>query len=317
MSNYSSIKENYCFLLTEYQLVNDRTQVKSLFLANGKHLKLKMNQLVSIQWLHQNLNNQDLILLDSSLSSTVQGKISGLNTKTIPGAKYFDLKGKFSDQNSPFPNTFPSKEQFEIECQKLGINNQSKIVVFDNMGIYSSPRVWWMFNVMGHDNISVLDGGLPEWIDKGFPVTTRKQEPDFSGNFKGSFKNQFIKTYQEILENLSLNSFTVIDARSEGRFNGIEKEPRKHLKSGHISNSINIPYNEVLDKGKFKNRNELEELFEKNCNGKKELVFSCGSGLTACIVMLAYELANKKSKTIYDGSWSEWAELQDLKETSV
>lgn len=276
-----------------------------------------MNEIVSIEWLNQNLNDNNLILLDASLQYTVQGNYSEHQLTTIPGARYFDLKGSFSDRNSPFPNTIPSSEQFEIECRKLGINNTSKIIVFDNLGIYSSPRVWWMFKVMGHDKISVLNGGLPEWIGKGFPTEHRKAEKYEKGDFKATLKDQYIKSYQDVLENLSLKSFIIIDARSSGRFNGIENEPRKHLKSGHIPNSINIPYSSVLNNGKFKSESELKKIFNRICSDKKDLVFSCGSGLTACIVMLANQLVHKKGKYIYDGSWSEWAELQNLKENGV
>jgi thiosulfate/3-mercaptopyruvate sulfurtransferase len=271
-------------------------------------------QIVSIEWLTEHLTDEDLILLDASLPSTAEGKYSEHDLKTIPGARFFDLKESFSDKRSPFPNTLPSEEQFEIESRKLGINTTSKIVVFDNLGIYSSPRVWWMFKVMGHDNVFVLNSGLPEWIKKGLPTASREAKRFEPGDFKASFQKPFLISYQEVLDNINIQSFTIIDARSEGRFNGTEKEPRKNLKSGHISDSINIPYTDVLDNGKFKNEQELREIFEKKCTDEKELVFSCGSGLTACIVMLASDLAFKKSLKIYDGSWTEWAEIQNLKE---
>jgi thiosulfate/3-mercaptopyruvate sulfurtransferase len=273
-----------------------------------------MTELVSITWLEANLKNKDLILLDASVETTAVGKHSVPQLRSIPGAKYFDLKGSFSDKNSPFPNTLPSEEQFESECQKLGINPSSKIVVFDNLGIYSSPRVWWMFKIMGHDNISVLNGGLPEWLSAGYLVENIRVEAYQLGNFKANLSKRFVKSYYDILDNVKTKSFLLIDARSEGRFNGREKEPRKHLKSGHIFNSINIPYQSVLKQGKFKPELELREIFAAKGLDKKDLVFSCGSGLTACILLLASEVAYGKSNYIYDGSWSEWAERQNLKE---
>jgi thiosulfate/3-mercaptopyruvate sulfurtransferase len=273
-----------------------------------------MTELVSITWLEANLKNKDLILLDASVETTAVGKHSVPQLRSIPGAKYFDLKGSFSDKNSPFPNTLPSEEQFESECQKLGINPSSKIVVFDNLGIYSSPRVWWMFKIMGHDNISVLNGGLPEWLSAGYLVENIRVEAYQLGNFKANLSKRFVKSYYDILDNVKTKSFFLIDARSEGRFNGREKEPRKHLKSGHIFNSINIPYQSVLKQGKFKPELELREIFAAKGLDKKDLVFSCGSGLTACILLLASEVAYGKSNYIYDGSWSEWAERQNLKE---
>jgi len=276
-----------------------------------------MTELISIEWLNENLNDKDLVLLDASLPKTAEGNISPHHLKTIPGARYFDLKNSFSKSNSPFPNTLPSEEQFETECQKLGIHQTSKIVVFDNHGIYSSPRVWWMFKIMGHHNISVLNGGLPEWINNGFSVVSREVNHYKLGNFKAKPHKELVKSYQDILDNVDTKLFNLIDARSKGRFNGTEKEPRKHLKSGHIPNSINIPYNSVLDEGKFKPVWELKKIFDDKCPDKKTLVYSCGSGLTACIVMLAAEIINKKGKHIYDGSWSEWAELQKLIEDVV
>jgi len=272
-----------------------------------------MSELVSVEWLKENIDNQDLVLLDVSIKKVTGSKSSEFDSVTIENARYFDLKGKFTDKSSPFPNTFPSPIQFETECQKLGINSNSKIVVFDNLGIYSSPRVWWMFKTMGHEDVHVLNGGLPEWIKKGYKVKEKKTELYESGNFKAHLQKQNVKYYQDILDNVTSKSFTVVDARSEGRFKGIDEEPRKHLKSGSIPNSINIPYQEVLDNGKFKSEKELRELFQDKTFETDELVYSCGSGLTACIVMLASEIVFKKGRNVYDGSWSEWAELQNLR----
>ena len=271
-------------------------------------------EIVSADWLFKNLNNNNLIVLDASLESTIGGIVPENNDKVIPTSRFFDLKNNFCDKNSSYPNTLPPEQQFEEECQKLGINKSSQIVVYDNHGVYSSPRVWWMFKVMGHENVVVLDGGLPEWIGKGYDTVEKVNEKYIPGNFKASFQSRFVKTYKDILQNTKLDSFQVVDARSNGRFKGIEKEPRKYLKSGHIPNSINIPYQNVLKKGKFKSVEDLKEIFEQKCSHSKAMVFTCGSGLTACIVMLAAEISFKESKTIYDGSWTEWAELQGLKE---
>ena len=118
--------------------------------------------LVSTHWLHENLNNPDLIILDASQSTNQAGKKSEFENLQIKDARHFDLKNTFSDPKSEFPNTLPSQENFEKEARKLGINASSKIVVYDNLGIYTSPRVWWMFKAMGHEAVTVLDGGLPD-----------------------------------------------------------------------------------------------------------------------------------------------------------
>ncbi len=271
-----------------------------------------MNTIVSVGWLKQHLNHPDLIVLDASLESTIERKLSNSSLKTIPSSRFFDLKNNFSEADG-FPNTVPKEKHFEIECQKLGIHKNSKIVVFDSLGIYSSPRVWWLFNLMGHQDISVLDGGLPEWIHNGFPTETRAFNPYTPGDFKATLQPKYVKNYDDILENLHTNEFLLIDVRSEGRFEGTAREPRKHLKSGHIPNAINIPYNNVLSGGKFKPEEELKTLFSSKYDSKNKLVFSCGSGLTACIVMLANVLVFKTTNAIYDGSWTEWAERQNLK----
>ncbi|MEP4531821.1 MAG: sulfurtransferase [Cyclobacteriaceae bacterium] len=272
-----------------------------------------MNELVSIEWLKDNLYKKDLILLDSSLTKTIDGKNSEFKDLSIPTARYFDLKANFSDRKSPYPNTIPTKEQFELECQKLGINNSSEIVIFDNLGIYSSPRVWWMFKVMGHDKVSVLNGGLNEWIKQKLQTKKRTHKTYEVGNFQASLNENYVVNYSTIKLNIDQQTFTLIDARSKGRFDGTDNEPRKELKSGNIKNSINIPFKDVLSDGKYKPKEELKKLFGDKCNYNDKVVFSCGSGLTACIVLLACEIAFKKGKFVYDGSWTEWAEKNNLK----
>ncbi len=271
--------------------------------------------LVSVDWLNEYLNNEHLIVLDASPTANAAGLEASTASRMIPTARPFNIKGTFSDQESSFPNTIPSEKQFENECRKLGINNSSTIVVYDNLGIYTSPRVWWMFNIMGHQNISVLNGGLPEWISRKYKTINKKDQKEIyaSGNFSARFQHDFVKTYQDILKNIDTNSFLLVDARSKGRFNGTAKEPRQYLKSGHIPNSINIPFQEVLEDGKFKTVEQIKKVFDTSCNTSQDLVFSCGSGITACIIMLAYELAFKENRYLFDGSWTEWAERQNLK----
>ncbi|RXG31914.1 sulfurtransferase [Leeuwenhoekiella marinoflava] len=272
---------------------------------------MEVKEIVSAAWLHAHLDDENLIILDASLAQTATGKSAAGSSETIPNARYFDLKQVFSDASSAFPNTLPVPAVFEEEVRKLGIDADSMLVIFDAMGVYSSPRVWWLFQCMGHQNSAVLDGGLPEWKQQGFAVASEHIKHWEVGDFKAKYNPELLATYEEVLANTLDKSFTVVDARSAGRFNGTTPEPRKHLKSGSIPNSINIPYETVLVDGKFKSKEVLQELF-KQTTDTENLVFSCGSGLTACIVMLAAIRAGKSSKRVYDGSWTEWAELQNL-----
>ncbi len=273
---------------------------------------------VTAVWLHENLNNENLIVLDVSPKTNVSGETTKYDGLQIPKSQTADLTANFSDKTGQFPNTVPSAEQFEAECQKLGINKTSVVVVYDNLGVYTSPRVWWLFKIMGHENVAVLDGGLPEWISQGYETIEKNinQPKNYQvGDFEAVFQANHVKTYEDILENVAANNFVIVDARSAGRFAGTAPEPRKGLKSGSIPNSVNIPYQAVLENGKFKPVEELKTLFEEATADADNLVFSCGSGLTACIIMLANELSVNKGMAVYDGSWTEWAELQGLKET--
>jgi thiosulfate/3-mercaptopyruvate sulfurtransferase len=269
-----------------------------------------MNQsLVSSKWLHENLDSSALIILDASQKDTKSELTSEFGNLKIKGAKFFDLKNAFSDQTSQFPNTFPSADQFEMECQKLGINRTSRIIVYDNLGVYTSPRVWWMFKAMGHEEVYVLNGGLPDWISNGFEVESLGDSPQLPGNFKAKLQSGFVKGIDFIQSNAITQKNILIDARSSGRFNGTAKEPREGLRSGHIPNSINIPFTNVLENGKYKSETELRELFEETDMDERPLIFSCGSGVTACIVLLAAEMVLDNKTAIYDGSWTEWATL--------
>ena len=271
-------------------------------------------EIVSTKWLKSTLTDANLVILDASPKSSVTGKTSSFSDLCIPHARVFDVRNKFTNKESNFPNTFPSAAQFERECQALGINNNSEIVVYDNLGIYTSTRVWWLFKTMGHDTIKVLNGGLPDWISQVFETVNKTDlSQEYStGDFKAYLKDKYILTYNDILDNQESKNFLLVDARSRGRFEGTAPEPRKHLKSGSIPGSTNIPYTTLLKDGKFKSNVELQNIFDQ-IDSQKELAFSCGSGMTACIVLLAYQIATGKRGLLYDGSWTEYAELQNLK----
>ena len=265
-----------------------------------------MNPIVSVDWLNEQLHDPNLIILDASLKAIASNRQTLHPNIQIIGARFFDFKKVFSDQASEIPNMLPSPENFTAECQKLGINQESKIVVYDNLGIYSSPRAWWMFKAMGHEQIAVLDGGLPAWMAKNFAHEEIQQREYPKGNFQANYQANLVWSAQEVLQNLDNPSATIIDARSEGRFNGTSPEPREGLKSGRIPKSKSLPYQQVLKDGHFLPKAELQDVFEQLKLKNQPLVFTCGSGLTACIISLASQLVQDYPTAVYDGSWSEW-----------
>lgn len=269
---------------------------------------MRMNSpLVSTTWLSENLNRANLIILDASLKHSVKTNDQKI-AAYIPKSLIFDWD-KFSDLTNPLPHTMPNEDQFTNAAQELGINEDSIIVVYDNMGIYSSPRVWWMFLAMGFENCFVLDGGLPEWQKMGYPSTKIHETPMLKGNFLAKYKPGLISNREEVLTASTTKNSLIIDARSEARFHGKIAEPRPGLKSGHIPNAINIPFEAVLSEHKIRPKNELERTFSA-IEKDKPLIFSCGSGVTACIDALAATIIGYKNISIYDGSWSEWGMVE-------
>lgn len=266
---------------------------------------------VSVDWLHENLNAENLIILDATIP-----KVGGNNEvkeekQQIQNAVFFDLKHVFLDVNGTYPNTISSKKHFENEVKKIGINNDSCIVVYDDLGVYSSPRVWWLFKVFGFTNIAVLNGGLPAWKEAGYITEVPINKEVNKGNFKASFEGDLVKFTQQVLK-ASNNKELILDARSKGRFFATEAEPRKDLRGGHIPNSRSLPHGELQFDGKMKSVEELQQLFSKVNPDKEQMIFSCGSGITACVLALGAEVAGYKNYSVYDGSWTEWASRLEL-----
>jgi len=270
--------------------------------CGNKKYEAKMKSIVSIEWLKENIDDPNLVILYSNLGDKKRPQ------QYIPKSRLFDIKNTFSNVDGDFPNTFPSAVQFQDNCQKLGINNNSIIVVYDGRNTFSSPRVWWLFKTMGHQKVAVLNGGLQAWENKSHPTNKTIVVTHEKGDFLANLKSSPVKNFDFIKQNLTAQESLIIDARSADRFNGLVPESRKGLRSGHIPNSINIPYQEVLTDGKFKSVAKLKDIF-KNIPQKKSLVFSCGSGVTACVVLLAAQQVIENKMAIYDGSWTEWGTL--------
>ena len=271
--------------------------------------------LVSVQWLAENLNAENLVLLDASMKpvTPVGGAEVEIDASCVPGALRFDFDNDIRDKNTTLPHMMPAADFFTDEMQKLGIDQDSAIVVYDYVGVYSSPRAWWMFRAMGHSNVAVLDGGLPAWKQAGHPCGVRAQSSAAKrGNFISRPQDGMFVDAGFVLAALNDPRFAVVDARSEGRFKGVEPEPRAGLRGGHMPNALNLPFANTVQNGFMLPPTTLETMFSELVNKDQKMIFSCGSGVTACVTALAAELAGYSNITVYDGSWSEWGLPGDL-----
>ncbi|MFD2567868.1 sulfurtransferase [Pseudotenacibaculum haliotis] len=269
--------------------------------------------LVDCHWLHQHLDDENLIVLDATLPKvTNKGKEEIQHDVEIPKARFFDIKNLFSEENAPFPNTLLTPEKFEQRARELGVNNDSGIVVYDIHGVYSSPRVWWMFKAMGLDNVAVLNGGLPKWISEGYKTEEKKDKNPTTGNFTAKYNSRLFVDAPYVLNSLNKLEEQILDARSLSRFQGQSPEPRKGVRSGHIPNSKSLPYASVLKGSELRSKEELKSLYQQVNQEDKPMVFSCGSGITACVLALGATIAGYNQLTVYDGSWTEWGSLHDL-----
>jgi len=265
------------------------------------------DSLVSVQWLAENLNAENLVILDASMPPVTAVDSDKKHEKPvyIPGARRFDFDTEIRDKTSHLPHMMPSPKMFTKEAQKLGVSTDSAIVVYDRVGIYSSPRAWWMFRAMGHSQVAVLDGGLPAWIKAGYETVQKLAKlPKIHGDFVSQPQDELFSDAADVFIALHDRNFVVMDARSEGRFKGVEPEPRAGLRPGHMPNAINIPFTSVLEDGRLASKTKLRSIFDKYKD--KKMIFSCGSGVTASILALAAEQAEYKNLSVYDGSWSEW-----------
>lgn len=269
--------------------------------------------MISVDWLQQHFDAANLIVLDATLPKvTAQKNNKPIRDQQIYGARFFDIKKVFSDPEGQFPNTMMSPEDFQEKAQNLGISNDSCIVVYDAYGIYSSPRVWWSFKAMGFDNIAVLDGGLPAWIAAGGSTEATSMRTFEKGNFEALNQTNKYVDAKVVLKAIQNHDTHVLDARSSARFYGKVPEPREGVRSGHIPTATSFPYTNVLSNHFLKSKQELQTMF-KNINPKKEsMIFSCGTGITACVLALSATVAEYRNLSVYDGSWTEWGSLSDL-----
>lgn len=274
------------------------------------------SDLVSIQWLAEHHHHSDLTLLDASWHMPLtnrNGYQEWLNER-IGHAQFFDFDREVCDQDASLPHMMPPPQHFELSAQMLGINNESIIVVYDSLGIFSSPRVWWMFKAMGFNKVAVLDGGLPAWKEAGLTVNctppTINKRPQ--GNFKAVYQADLISNKEQVYNAINDKNVSIVDARSKARFLGEVPEVRVGLRVGHIPSAINLPISEILNNQTMKNAYQLAQIFEALMPKKQKIIFSCGSGVTACILALGAKLSGYDALSVYDGSWSEWGASDTL-----
>lgn len=271
------------------------------------------NSIVSVDWLHTHIENNELIIFDATIPKVTGAKIVDNSKKQqIKGAVFFDIKNEFSDTASELPNTVLTPKDFEEKAQKIGVNNNSCIVVYDDFGLYSAPRVWWMFQLMGFTNIAVLDGGLPKWKSKNYPLEHPEKHQTKKGNFRVNYQAKKVVFAKDVLENIHSKKNLVVDARSKGRFYATEPEPRKGLAGGHIPNSKSLSHAKISEQNQLKSKEELVSIYKEINPKNQPFIFSCGSGITASVLALGADVAGYTNYAVYDGSWTEWASTPNL-----
>jgi thiosulfate/3-mercaptopyruvate sulfurtransferase len=273
-------------------------------------------QLISCIDLHAILGSKDLVVLDASIPpvGNMAKPVNSWPEYSIPNARRFDLNQDFSDLASNLPHTMPSAMHFEKAAKALGINQQSQIVVYDDLGLFSAARAWYMFRAMGHKNIAVLDGGLPYWLKlkkpmAELPTAINNTHQQIIGNFVAKEQVDFFCDWREVQAKTRSQGELILDARANRRFKGLDAEPRAGVRSGHMDHSKNLPYNDLFNQGLLKPARELVEIFNDINVNNQAMIMSCGSGVTACVLALAADIVGRNDVRVYDGSWSEWGSL--------
>ncbi|MER7952648.1 sulfurtransferase [Streptomyces sp. NPDC096079] len=266
------------------------------------------SSLVTPDWLAERLHHPDLVVLDASV-----GAHRGA-AERIPGARVFDIDGTMSDTTSPLPHTMPDLNAFARSLRALGLHDHSVVVAYDAAGLYSSARAWWMLRVAGFDRAAVLDGGLPAWKAGGLGCepASASTVPTAAGDFIAKPRPELLADSVTVTAALSDGASAVLDARSRERYAGQVTEPRPGLRRGHMPGAVNLPFTDLQVDGRMRASDELHALFSAAAGPRERLVFSCGSGVTACVLALGADLAGYHDLAVYDGSWSEWGLPSDF-----
>jgi len=269
-----------------------------------------MNNVVSSAWLAGNLFAPDMVVFDCStyLPGEPGNKHDAFAQTRIPGARMFDIDA-IADQDTDLPHMVPTPARFAKLVGALGVSNASRIVFYDQHGLRSSPRGWWMMRLFGHAQVAVLDGGLPGWVREGRPVESGPATIPSPAVFVPDFRAGMLRGIGDVKRIVSEGGALILDARAKGRFDGTAPEPRAGLPSGHMPGAANVPVSEMAGPdGRIKSADALRAIFTAaGVDGTRPVVTSCGSGVTACVLALGLAQAGFPEPAVYDGSWTEWA----------
>lgn len=263
---------------------------------------------VTVDWLQARLAAPDIVVLDASWYLPAQGRDAAAeyHAAHIPGAIRFDIDA-MSDDGSPLPHMLPRPEIFASRMRTLGIGDGMGIVVYDGLGLFSAPRVWWMLRTFGVRDVAILEGGLPAWIAAGYPTEEGEGRQRDRRHFTARLDHGAVADAADVARALDGGSIQVVDARSGPRFRGEEGEPRPGVRPGHMPGAFNLHYSALQADGRLKDEAALRQAFAgAGIDLDRPIVTTCGSGVTAAVVSLALETLGRPARALYDGSWSEW-----------
>ncbi|MCK5423978.1 MAG: 3-mercaptopyruvate sulfurtransferase [Emcibacter sp.] len=270
--------------------------------------------LVSTEWLKEHLSAPDIRIVDATwhMPGDVRNASSEYREAHIPGAVFFDID-EICDLDNPLPHMLPSAEKMSSRMRKLGIGDGNRVIVYDNSDVRSAARVWFMLKAFGLWDVAILDGGFQKWKEERREIEDIPPIPRMR-HFTARFNNTRVRDLEHMMENLGTAREQVVDARPPGRFSGSDPEPRAEMKSGAIPGSCNVFFRTLLNTqdGTFKSPDEIRGIFEAaGLNLQKPIITSCGSGITASVLMLGLYLIGHQQTALYDGSWSEWGSHPD------